>query len=967
MTPKACSPYAKRRFIRTIAEESEVLSGYIKSIAELGGRNTNPGQGYVAEMSKRATARLEGMLAVPMDKVIGYLADEGALTVKTLKNGDQVIINKKGDPQDIGEWNAAMKVYLQGQAGGIRQLADNFIISAQTGEGAVVQGLELAKQLSWMGNIGESILGYDQSLGRGLLAQKYAKGGFSPMELADRIAKTRLDRANAAAAEGAAEYSDKIGDILERLNNPRTKDDALNDLYELAEQVKFMNDPINIVKGTTGLKLVGNAWTEFFINGMLSSPATWATNAAGVLWAPIRMGSQLFGAGMLRMAAAAGVGPIDERTARGVWEMSVAQLGSLKSSLNDAAMMGWQALETGRSVYWDDSGISSTRSISGANVNEGLSKINRDPLSEGMYETVDWIGRFIRIPSRILTGTDEFAKIIAQRGEVAQRAIKRALDDGVDMNDTQLVKNYLEAEAKMAFEVGPGTRFGQAKYGKLKDIYDKNSSYQEGFGGRSISRTGDEATFQERSGTTATAISGKINGILQSPYGAVLRPFLPFVRTPMNIIGQGLSQATPLGPMVSVARSAYDKSLNAQGIVMDIQEKLLKSPTETARVSGQIALMTATAGTLTGMAAMGQMTGGGPDRWARDKGRQAMLRQKVWEQNNQKYSINLGDGNVLPIDKFPEPVATLMRIAADLGSSYAYMDEVEKDEAFGTYVAIASTGLYNSSALQGFDRLFKMLRDPANFDQQLAGNVQYWVSTQTPFGGMMGYLNKQVDPYARAYQTTNTKFLMNFENVFGTGVLAKVANRFPGGSDVKPVQIDQLYGEPVPITPGVGPSGMNPVGDAIPFLPRKGPNDAAWQAVWEMAGSWQDYNPKSVIELTTAEQQALNKIMGKLVINGKTLSQAVMALRNTPEVELFVRQRGLAAPDTQSGIAQQLSKLRSTYGRAALAKMLRSDVGMQRRAALTKQLKENKNANNMEAAKTTSQELNQLLELAGKG
>ena len=207
---------------------------------------------------------------------------------------------------------------------------------------------------------------------------------------------------------------------------------------------------------------------------------------------------------------------------------------------------------------------------------------------------------------------------------------------------------------------------------------------------------------------------------------------------------------------------------------------------------------------------------------------------------------------------------------------------------------------------------------------------------------------------------------MNFENVFGTGVLAKVANRFPGGSDVRPVQIDQLYGEPVPITPGVGPAGMNPVGDAIPFLPRKGPKDAAWEAVWEMAGSWQDYNPKSVIELTTAEQQALNKIMGKLVINGKTLSQAVMALRNTPEVDQLVRQRGLASPDTRTGVAQQLSKLRSTYGRAALAKMLRSDVGMQRRAALTKQLKENKNANNMEVAKTTSQELNQLLKLAGR-
>ena len=962
MAPKACSPYAGRRFIRSIKEESEVLGGYIESIADFA-RNVNPGKGYVAEMNQRATERVEAMLAIPMENVIGYLSDQGALSVKTLKSGEQVLMNVKGDPQDLGEWAAAMQTYLQGQAGGIRQLADNFIVAAQTGEGAAVQGLELAKQLSWMGNLGEVILGYDQSLGRGLPAKKYAKGGFSPAELAEKIGKSRQDRAAVAAAEAGAEYSDKIGDILQRMNNPGTKADAMDDLYELAEQIKFMNDPMNIIKGTTGLKMVGSAWSEFFINGMLSNPATWAANAAGVLWAPMRMGAQLFGAGMMRAAAAAGIG--DQRLARGVWEMSMAQVMSVQSSLKDAAMMGWQALETGRSVYWDDASIGSTRSISGQNLNTGLSKVNRDPLSEGMYETVDWIGRFIRIPSRILTGTDEFAKIIAQRGEVAQRAIKRAIDDGVDMNDADLLKTYLEAEAKMAFDLGPGTRFGQAKYGKLKKVYDEKSSWQEGFGGRSVSRTGDEATFQERTGTAATGVSNAVTGILSSPYGAVMRPFLPFVRTPMNIIGQGLMEATPLGPMASMAKSIGASPLSPTGIILDMQQKMLKSPTETARISGQIALMTATAGTLTAMAATGQMTGGGPDRWARDKGNQARLRQQVWKKNNDEYTINLGNNVGVPIDRFPEPVATLMRIAADLGAASAYMNEEEKDEAFGTYVAVATTGLYNSSALTGFDRLFRMFRDPATFDQNFAGNVQYWFATQTPMGGMMSFLNKQTDPYARAYQTTNTKYLMNFEDLFGRGILAKVADRFPGGSEAKPVQIDQIYGEPVPITPGVGPAGMNPLGDAIPFLPRKGPQDTAWQAVWDMAGSWSDWKPPGGVKVSVAEQQAMNGIMGKLVINGKTLEQAILELRSRPEVELLVSQRGLAAPDTQMDVARELSKLRSVYGNAAFVQVARDSVDLQRRVALTSQLKDQKQNNNMQGARTTSQQLNQLLKIAG--
>lgn len=963
MAPKACSPYANRRFIRSIEEESAVLSGYIKSIGDLQ-RNMNPGKGYMNEMSRRATNRLRTMLAMPMESVIGFLADEGALTIKTLKNGDQVLMNAKGDPQDLGEWAAAMKVYLQGQAGGIRQLADNFIIAAENGEGALVQGVELAKQLSWMGQLGESIVGYDQSLGRGLLAQKFAKGGFNPAELAEKIAKSREARMAQAAVEGAGEYSDKIGDIIKRLNDPQLKDGALDDLYELAEQIKFMNDPINIVKGTTGLKMAGNAWNEFFINGMLSSPSTWATNAAGVLWAPMRVGAQLFGAKAMQIAAAAGVG--DAQVARGVWEMSLAQVAGMRSSLRDAAIMGWQALETGRSVYWDDASIDATRAISGANFNDTLNRLGRESTSEGVKETIDNVGRFIRIPSRVLTATDEFAKIITQRGEVAQRAVKRAIDDGVDMNDTAAIKAYMEAEAKLAFELGPETRFGSAKYGQLRTVYDKASGLQEGFGNRTISRVGEEATFQERGGTFASNVAGKVTNALEGPYGAVLRPFMPFVRTPMNIIGQGIGQATPLGPMTVLAKSAFDNRLSVTGTIMDMQQKMLQSPTETARITGQIALMTATGATLVGMAMEGRMTGGGPTRWAKEKGPQARMAQKVWEENNTPYSIRLSDDLELPIDRFPEPVATLMRIAADLGEASAYMTQEERDEAFGVWVAISATGMWNSSALTGFDRLTRLFRDPASFDQELAKNVQYWFSTQTPMAGLMSWVNKQADPYERAYQTTNTKYLMNMEEVFGRGVFGKIAERFPGGGATRPVQIDQLYGEPVPIVQGVGPGGVNPLLEGIPFVPRKRTGDEAWQAVWEIAGTWKDYKPSGV-ELTTTEQMELNRQMGTMVIDGLTLSQAIMRLRRRPDVEQLVTQRGLATPDTEFGAAKELARLRSKYGRAAFMKMQRGSVSLQQRVAVGGVLNEQERSNNYVAARTTSQQLKRLIEEAEAG
>ena len=962
MANKACSPYPGGRLIRSLAEEQSILQGVIQKTADLG-QNVKPRQGYQTEMSRRATTRLQNMLAIPMDKVIDWLGSEGAFDIKYLDNGEKVILNKKGDPADLGEWASVMHTYLLGVGKGVRDLADAFVMKAKAGEATVDQGLELAKQLSWMGTIGESALGYKQSIGRGLANQKWAtEGGFDPKMLRDQASARLQERANQEAVDGAAEYSDKIAGIISKLNDPDQLDAGLDELLQIASSVKFMNDPMNIVKGTTGLKMVGNAWNEWVINSMLSNPATWVTNALATMWGPMRMGAQLFGAGMMRGAAAAGL--MDQQLARGVWEMSMAQVMTLRSSWRDAGIMAWQAMSTGRSVYWDDASIGSTRAISGENFAQMMrEKFQMEEVGQGYQDTVTWLGRAVRFPSRMLTTADEFAKIVAQRGEVAQRGVKRAIDAGVDLNDTKVLKEYIDAEAKAAFELGPQTAIGQAQYGKLNLSYDKESAFQDGFGGRTVSRVGDEATFQEKTGTTATSIANVVNGVLDNPVGGVLRPFLPFVRTPMNIIGQGLSQATPLGPMKTLMWSAAENRLSPTGIVADMQQKMLLSPTESARISGQIALMTTTGAMLIGMVMDGQATGGGPARWAQDRGPQARKAQEVWEQNNQKYSFNLGGGMVLPFDRFPEPAATLMRIFSDLGGAYAYMDQEERDEAFGTLVAVGVTGLYNSSMLTGFERFSRMVRDGDGFDAELAKNVQYWVATQTPMAGLASYVNQMDDPYARAYQTTNMKYILSFEDVFGRGVLGRVAQRFPGGGGVQPTQIDQLYGAPVPITPGVGPGGVNPAMQAIPFVPRKGPGDEAWKAVWEISGTWQDYKPDNV-DLTLVEQQSLNEIMGTIVIDGQTLSQAIMRLRRRPDVEQLVTARGSVAADTATQAAQDLSRLKGKYGRAAWAQLQSRSAGLQQRVALSNQLNQYNRNNDFAAAEATSQQLRQLLKIA---
>ena len=255
---------------------------------------------------------------------------------------------------------------------------------------------------------------------------------------------------------------------------------------------------------------------------MLSNPATWVTNAAGVLWAPMRAGAQLLGAGMYRGAAAAGLA--DPAAARQLWAMSTGQLMAMQGSFVDAMIIAKEALLTGRSLYdnWALDGSPDLRAITGANAEAAMQKLGMTSLDETYKRHFDLLGNVIRFPSRMLLSADEFAKIITQRGEVAQRGIKRAIDAGVDVGDTKTIREYIDAEAALAFETRPDGRFG-----RLTEAYDSASALQEGFGGRTVKRVGDEATFQE-----PNAVARSVNNMIGKV--PVLKPFLPFVKTPQH-------------------------------------------------------------------------------------------------------------------------------------------------------------------------------------------------------------------------------------------------------------------------------------------------------------------------------------------------------------------------------------------------------------------------------------------------
>ena len=59
--------------------------------------------------------------------------------------------------------------------------------------------------------------------------------------------------------------------------------------------------------------------------------------------------------------------------------------------------------------------------------------------------------------------------------------------------------------------------------------------------------------------------------------------------------------------------------------------------------------------------------------------------------------------------------------------------------------------------------------------------------------------------------------LKYWEIEMGEGVFGKLLNRIPG-VETQPLLVDQITGEYVPIVPGTGPNGLNPLMQAVPFF-----------------------------------------------------------------------------------------------------------------------------------------------------
>ena len=124
---------------------------------------------------------------------------------------------------------------------------------------------------------------------------------------------------------------------------------------------------------------------------------------------------------------------------------------------------------------------------------------------------------------------------------------------------------------------------------------------------------------------------------------------VPFVKTPLNILRQGIKETTLIGPLLHVGGAVKNNILSPHGVILDLQKRMLNNPADTARITGQITLMTAVGAWMYSQAMSGNITGGGPERFM--DGQNKRVAQTAWERNNVPYSFKAGNQSI-PFTRF---------------------------------------------------------------------------------------------------------------------------------------------------------------------------------------------------------------------------------------------------------------------------------------------------------------------------
>jgi hypothetical protein len=607
------------------------------------------------------------------------------------------------------------------------------------------------------------------------LAAKVADGTATPTQLAEMAQTVHFHSVLQQSVKG---YQTNVAQSLAVMRMPR--DGAVDisaimenfgnetDIVKFAQaylDVKTPEGKANLIKGMAQ----GNAWEKLFtvyVNGILSRPGTHLKNAlSNTVFLPYRMAERAGAAVLGDLRAGIGLG--------GDTKYELMEVPTMLASTPTAISNGWQmmshAFTNGVPKGWTDP-------VKVARQQSRMELFNYKADGSLLSTGLKAINYITTLPGRSLMSADEFFKGINYTFELSAETARL----GITTYDDALKGGASVADAMKARDAA------------IDNFLLEPPDY--------VSNLAEVGTFTQK----LEGMAGKLQASMttNTATGFALRTQMPFIGTPVNVLGEVVSR-TPLAPFTS----SYWAAMKAGGKEADMAN--VKLGLGSAAMYG-----------FSEMATNGLTTGSGPG----DKGtRQAMERQG-WQPYSFVFDVSGIEEDVRDIfTPFPgtrfgsgeyagkvyvsyqgmEPVGALLAMGADYVDYARYEQDDSRINAYagGLVFGIANymlehpflTGVSNIASLMGGnvpntrEHLVNILNGIAKMGSYTA------IKAIEPLTGAVTSVKEKVDPLRRDYQAdpnlpAGLKGLMDGVN--------KWRSETPGLSEDLPPMLN-IYGEPV--------------------------------------------------------------------------------------------------------------------------------------------------------------------------
>ena len=430
-----------------------------------------------------------------------------------------------------------------------------------------------------------------------------------------------------------------------------------------------------------------SVFNEVYINAILSGPKTFFANLAGAVTIAGQPVEKMLGGAM--MAAAGKQGGKD------AFLEGMQHLASLHSATWDviSAMKKGFDSPVMRSLR-DEAGVLDKTHLT-VDTPHAISAANLLP--EGLQgatigSTVDWMGKIIRLPTRLMTTSDELMKQINYRAFVSARGTREGIVKGFKGQD---LDNFVQDYTGKAYdETGAGTH-AAALFNSQKATFTN-------------------PLLPDTLGSGISSLASK---------HPLVRTLIPFIRTPTNII-RGVGQRTLL----------------TAPLYKEFRQDIAAGGFRASEALGKLAMGTTFYTAAITLAANEMITGGGPA--------DPTLKKQKMATGWQPYSVKSGD-TYSAFNRL-DPVGMFFGLAADFHEVSGQVDDSTALDTAGHMTLSLMRNLSSKTYLQGLTSALDALSKPETAGKRFLQGI---ASGAVPFSGLSKTFNKDENPYQNDVRT----------------------------------------------------------------------------------------------------------------------------------------------------------------------------------------------------------------------